>query len=244
MDIYLSSMFRFTVTAYQNEQITRLKIDNNPFAKGFRDLHNCRKVEEKWSGKRSLSQSDPDDDESQSAPVKNKFPKVSELEKSLSLVPDSSCSPINPPSPCQPVIPYFPVMGSQIPHATAWQQQCLAAQSYMNYFYPHHAAASWMLSRFPVTAPTHSSHMTSSSLHHVYPQQSPWFQCSNKDFDPYFFSNLSELRASCFVDNVFANDDLFTMIHRNVKVVAQLSVCFAYLLFRGMIIPNCRAFIK
>lgn len=25
------------VTAYQNEQITQLKIDNNPFAKGFRD---------------------------------------------------------------------------------------------------------------------------------------------------------------------------------------------------------------
>ncbi|KAH0550246.1 hypothetical protein KQX54_018351 [Cotesia glomerata] len=25
------------VTAYQNEKITQLKIDNNPFAKGFRD---------------------------------------------------------------------------------------------------------------------------------------------------------------------------------------------------------------
>ena len=25
------------VTAYQNEQITQLKIDHNPFAKGFRD---------------------------------------------------------------------------------------------------------------------------------------------------------------------------------------------------------------
>lgn len=25
------------VTAYQNERITQLKIDNNPFAKGFRD---------------------------------------------------------------------------------------------------------------------------------------------------------------------------------------------------------------
>ena len=31
------------VTAYQNEQITQLKIDNNPFAKGFRDNGNCRK---------------------------------------------------------------------------------------------------------------------------------------------------------------------------------------------------------
>uniref|UniRef100_A0A914MUJ5 T-box domain-containing protein n=1 Tax=Meloidogyne incognita TaxID=6306 RepID=A0A914MUJ5_MELIC len=26
------------VTAYQNSQITDLKIDNNPFAKGFRDV--------------------------------------------------------------------------------------------------------------------------------------------------------------------------------------------------------------
>ena len=26
-----------TVTAYQNQQITRLKIDRNPFAKGFRN---------------------------------------------------------------------------------------------------------------------------------------------------------------------------------------------------------------
>jgi len=25
------------VTAYQNERVTQLKIDNNPFAKGFRD---------------------------------------------------------------------------------------------------------------------------------------------------------------------------------------------------------------
>jgi hypothetical protein len=25
------------VTAYQNDRVTQLKIDNNPFAKGFRD---------------------------------------------------------------------------------------------------------------------------------------------------------------------------------------------------------------
>ncbi|KAH3707354.1 hypothetical protein DPMN_066756 [Dreissena polymorpha] len=28
------------VTAYQNSQITQLKIQNNPFAKAFRDAHN------------------------------------------------------------------------------------------------------------------------------------------------------------------------------------------------------------
>ncbi|XP_053727901.1 T-box transcription factor TBX2-A [Synchiropus splendidus] len=31
------------VTAYQNEKITQLKIDNNPFAKGFRDTGNARR---------------------------------------------------------------------------------------------------------------------------------------------------------------------------------------------------------
>lgn len=33
-----------TVTAYQNQQITRLKIDSNPFAKGFRDSGRVRLV--------------------------------------------------------------------------------------------------------------------------------------------------------------------------------------------------------
>ena len=31
------------VTAYQNDRITRLKIDHNPFAKGFRDNGHARK---------------------------------------------------------------------------------------------------------------------------------------------------------------------------------------------------------
>lgn len=31
------------VTAYQNEKITQLKINNNPFAKGFRDCTQNRK---------------------------------------------------------------------------------------------------------------------------------------------------------------------------------------------------------
>ncbi|XP_072242947.1 T-box transcription factor TBX3-like [Leuresthes tenuis] len=35
------------VTAYQNEKITQLKIDNNPFAKGFRDTGNGRREKSK-----------------------------------------------------------------------------------------------------------------------------------------------------------------------------------------------------
>nr|XP_054586621.1 T-box transcription factor TBX3 [Nothobranchius furzeri] len=45
------------VTAYQNEKITQLKIDNNPFAKGFRDTGNGRR--EKRS-KQDLSEGDQD----------------------------------------------------------------------------------------------------------------------------------------------------------------------------------------
>ncbi|KAK9536276.1 hypothetical protein VZT92_006070 [Zoarces viviparus] len=41
------------VTAYQNEKITQLKIDNNPFAKGFRDMGNGRR--EKRSKQLSIS---------------------------------------------------------------------------------------------------------------------------------------------------------------------------------------------
>ena len=43
------------VTAYQNERITQLKIDNNPFAKGFREnghLRVKRKSEDQGSGSR------------------------------------------------------------------------------------------------------------------------------------------------------------------------------------------------
>ena len=34
--VFSETMF-YAVTAYQNEKITQLKIDHNPFAKGFRD---------------------------------------------------------------------------------------------------------------------------------------------------------------------------------------------------------------
>ncbi|XP_018523828.2 T-box transcription factor TBX3-like [Lates calcarifer] len=41
---YIFSVTEFiAVTAYQNDKITQLKIDNNPFAKGFRDVGNGRR---------------------------------------------------------------------------------------------------------------------------------------------------------------------------------------------------------
>uniref|UniRef100_A0A3Q2QAR0 T-box transcription factor TBX3-like n=1 Tax=Fundulus heteroclitus TaxID=8078 RepID=A0A3Q2QAR0_FUNHE len=42
------------VTAYQNEKITQLKIDNNPFAKGFRDTGNGRREKRSALHKMSL----------------------------------------------------------------------------------------------------------------------------------------------------------------------------------------------
>ncbi|KAI5091319.1 T-box 2a isoform X1 [Silurus meridionalis] len=46
------------VTAYQNDKITQLKIDNNPFAKGFRDTGNGRREKssrpERWCEKKMM----------------------------------------------------------------------------------------------------------------------------------------------------------------------------------------------
>ncbi|XP_055004207.1 T-box transcription factor TBX3-like [Boleophthalmus pectinirostris] len=52
------------VTAYQNEMITQLKIDNNPFAKGFRDTGNGRR-EKSTSFHRNKSFSSLEDDSRQ-----------------------------------------------------------------------------------------------------------------------------------------------------------------------------------
>ncbi|KAL5968366.1 T-box transcription factor TBX2-B [Taenia solium] len=42
------------VTAYQNEMITQLKIDHNPFAKGFRDTGGGRREKKRQVGKTRL----------------------------------------------------------------------------------------------------------------------------------------------------------------------------------------------
>ena len=52
------------VTAYQNDRITQLKIDNNPFAKGFRENGQLR-------SKRKGSSSAEDEPEEKTGPVTN-----------------------------------------------------------------------------------------------------------------------------------------------------------------------------
>ncbi|XP_038145131.1 T-box transcription factor TBX2-B-like [Cyprinodon tularosa] len=55
------------VTAYQNEKITQLKIDNNPFAKGFRDTGNGRR-ERKGKQFSATDQNSADSDDSSVEP--------------------------------------------------------------------------------------------------------------------------------------------------------------------------------
>ncbi|XP_054867143.1 T-box transcription factor TBX3 isoform X2 [Amphiprion ocellaris] len=69
------------VTAYQNDKITQLKIDNNPFAKGFRDTGNGRRE------KRKLQLSSPRPKEMRMTdvkpePVKDSCPQYSDNSKS------------------------------------------------------------------------------------------------------------------------------------------------------------------
>lgn len=49
-----------SVTAYQNEQITKLKIDNNPFAKGFREFGLSKRIKKRPSSSPNYSTDDSD----------------------------------------------------------------------------------------------------------------------------------------------------------------------------------------
>ncbi|XP_028991299.1 T-box transcription factor TBX3 isoform X2 [Betta splendens] len=85
------------VTAYQNEKITQLKIDNNPFAKGFRDTGNGRREKRKLQLPTAKSKDvkleavkDADDTEGRNAEDKPKLqtatnaqPNISAAERTL-----------------------------------------------------------------------------------------------------------------------------------------------------------------
>lgn len=187
----------FLVTAYQNEQITRLKIDNNPFAKGFRDLRHAvdsGKAANRYAmtanvpgsvstpGKRCLAAATlTDEDYDQLEPVSEKPRKFARFAsppssaassdeggKSLSPLPDSSCSPASlmaaagasahgglSPSMMLAAHAQYNTVASVSPFhqsinqashtsmnpATTWQHQHQYYQNYLNCFYPHHAAA-------------------------------------------------------------------------------------------------------
>ncbi|GIY54088.1 hypothetical protein CEXT_739681 [Caerostris extrusa] len=45
--VFFLRLFFTAVTAYQNQLITKLKIDSNPFAKGFRDSSRLTELERK-----------------------------------------------------------------------------------------------------------------------------------------------------------------------------------------------------
>ncbi|XP_033112131.1 T-box transcription factor TBX3-like isoform X2 [Anneissia japonica] len=56
------------VTAYQNEKITQLKIDHNPFAKGFRDQGSGKREKRYQSSGFDMDSRDPQDGESDTEP--------------------------------------------------------------------------------------------------------------------------------------------------------------------------------
>ncbi|KAA0183633.1 T-box transcription factor TBX2 [Fasciolopsis buskii] len=80
------------VTAYQNERITQLKIDNNPFAKGFRDNGTGRREKKRQRihyGKYTGCLASPEEDE-----VSPRFRAMNAL--TLSTAFNGLCSPANP----------------------------------------------------------------------------------------------------------------------------------------------------
>ncbi|XP_050582379.1 T-box protein 2-like [Bombus affinis] len=111
-----ASAFKFNetqfiaVTAYQNENITKLKINNNPFAKGFRDCGQSRCKRKFQSEAERLNRLDDDDEnmslESESnkpsnhPDIANQRPKTASSETgSLDDSGVSSCGGISPPLP-------------------------------------------------------------------------------------------------------------------------------------------------
>uniref|UniRef100_A0A6E8VPK4 T-box domain-containing protein n=1 Tax=Anopheles coluzzii TaxID=1518534 RepID=A0A6E8VPK4_ANOCL len=86
------------VTAYQNDRITKLKIDNNPFAKGFRETGQSRCKRKAGllmspdSGLGNRSSEEEDESDGQEAGPEAKRPRTSSLAGSLSSLDDSELS--------------------------------------------------------------------------------------------------------------------------------------------------------
>ena len=64
----------FAVTAYQNEKITKLKIDNNPFAKGFRENGAGQKRRNQEKRKAKVSETQEKNGTNEEVKCENKIP--------------------------------------------------------------------------------------------------------------------------------------------------------------------------
>uniref|UniRef100_A0A182K5B3 T-box domain-containing protein n=1 Tax=Anopheles christyi TaxID=43041 RepID=A0A182K5B3_9DIPT len=86
------------VTAYQNDRITKLKIDNNPFAKGFRETGQSRCKRKAGllmspdSGLGNRSSEEDDESDGQETGPEVKRPRTSSLARSMSSLDDSELS--------------------------------------------------------------------------------------------------------------------------------------------------------
>ena len=134
---YNTFVFRDTeflgVTAYQNEKITQLKIDNNPFAKGFRENGQLRakrkgSVDEELPLKRSRNGSGSNDENDQVND--DVFHKSSPMMKKLEL--DGLAKPALPSPPQDLAIPPYPFVPPPPPHLppspSLYYHQMLAAR--------------------------------------------------------------------------------------------------------------------
>ncbi|CAH0604907.1 unnamed protein product [Chrysodeixis includens] len=92
------------VTAYQNDRITKLKIDNNPFAKGFRA---CGQSKCKRKSTDSGSEGNPEPSAEPSEPKRPCSDAASSCSEEGSLRSSSPRSPplVESPAPCLPVVP-------------------------------------------------------------------------------------------------------------------------------------------
>ncbi|KAM4544781.1 T-box transcription factor TBX2b-like [Odontesthes bonariensis] len=88
------------VTAYQNEKITQLKIDNNPFAKGFRDTGNGKRENRSKQMNVSLLQENQSHADNDCADSDDSYEQSSMREPFYSPL-EMVNSPLIPPSPCQ-----------------------------------------------------------------------------------------------------------------------------------------------
>ncbi|KFB44492.1 AGAP005895-PA-like protein [Anopheles sinensis] len=171
------------VTAYQNDRITKLKIDNNPFAKGFRETgqSRCKRKAglmmspDSGIGSRS-SEEDEESDGPESGP-EAKRPRTSSLAGSLSSLDDSELSVSDGSSSgtSSPLVvddfgsPARPMAASFYPHhhphahhqglSLHAAHQGLLAHPHMPHGHPmlQAGAGSWVDLMFPTFARTHGT---------------------------------------------------------------------------------------
>ncbi|XP_055624595.1 T-box transcription factor TBX6-like [Toxorhynchites rutilus septentrionalis] len=166
------------VTAYQNDRITKLKIDNNPFAKGFRETGQSRckrKAGQMSTSSRSTEESEESGGESgpSQEPKRLRIESGGSLDDSDISVSDSSSGTSSP------------VTVDDLhrnPHEEMLRSHSVSSSAYSQNFQhmlnPAMAAAGWMDLMFPYFQQPHLSLPPSAAVHQHLQQQ------LRRDFNP------------------------------------------------------------